>query len=142
MKTESRKIENADKTWFVIDAEDRVLGRMASRIALILRGKHKATFVPHLDNGDFVIVVNAEKVKLTGNKRADKNYYYHTGYPGGIRSNTAEELLAKQPGRVIEHAVKGMLPKNRLGSQLLKKLKVYAGPEHPHAAQQPENLDI
>lgn len=142
MKTETRQTPDTDKKWFVVDAKDYVLGRLASRVALVLRGKHKASFAPHLDNGDFVIVVNAEQIQLTGNKLTQKMYYRHTGYPGGIRGTSAGALLEKYPERVITSAVRGMLPKNRLGRQMLKKLKVYAGAEHPHTAQQPETLDI
>jgi len=142
MKTESAKVGQLEKKWFLIDAEDKVLGRMASRIAMVLRGKHTAKFTPHVDAGDFVIVVNAEKVRLTGNKLGQKNYYRHTGYPGGIRSVSAEKLLATYPERVIYHAVRGMLPKTRLGRAMLKKLKVYAGPEHRHEAQQPETIEL
>jgi large subunit ribosomal protein L13 len=142
MKTETKQTLDTDKKWFVVNAQDYVLGRLASRISLVLRGKHKATFAPHLDNGDFVIVVNADKIQLTGNKLTQKMYYRHTGYPGGIRGTTAAALLAKYPERVIYSAVRGMLPKNRLGRQMLKKLKVYAGNDHPHAAQQPETLTI
>ena len=142
MKTISCKSDDADKEWFVVDAEDQILGRMASRIAMVLRGKHKATFTPHTDTGDFVIVVNAEKVKLTGNKLSDKMYYHHSGYPGGIKSISAEKLLKRYPERVIYHAVRGMLPKNILGRKLLKKLKVYGGAEHPHQAQKPQPLAL
>lgn len=131
-----------DRKWYVIDAEDKVLGRLAGEIATILRGKHKPQFTPHMDTGDFVIVVNAEKVKLTGKKREQKTYYWHTGYTGGIRSRTAEELLARNPEEVIRKAVWGMLPKNKLSRQQLTKLKIYAGPDHPHAAQMPEPLEV
>jgi large subunit ribosomal protein L13 len=142
MKTETKKTPDADKKWFVVNAEEYVLGRLASRLALVLRGKHTARYAPHLDNGDFVIVVNAEKIQLTGNKLTQKKYYHHTGYPGGLRDANAAEVLARHPERVIQAAVRGMLPKNRLGRQMMKKLKVYAGPEHPHQAQKPEALDI
>lgn len=130
----------AARSWFIVDATDQSLGRLAVRIADCLRGKHNPAFTPHVDCGDFVVVVNADKVKLTGNKRAGKIYYRHTGYVGGIREETAEELLERQPEDVITKAVRGMLPTNRLGRQLLTKLKVYAGAEHPHAAQQPALL--
>lgn len=142
MKTESAKLSQLEKKWVLIDAQDKVLGRMASRIAMVLRGKHTAKFTPHVDTGDFVVVVNARKVRLTGNKLTQKNYYHHTGYPGGIRSVTAEKLLATYPERVIMNAVRGMLPKNRLGRAMLKKLKVFAGPEHNHQAQQPEPIEL
>ena len=127
----------------VVDAEDVVLGRLATRIATILRGKHRPIFTPHVDTGEYVIVVNADKVKLTGNKLEQKTYYRHTGYPGGIRSITAEKLLASaHSDRVVQNAVRGMLPKNSLGRQMFTKLKVYAGPEHPHAAQKPKELEL
>lgn len=142
MRTETKQIPDTDKKWFVVDAKDYILGRLASRISLVLRGKHTARFAPHLDNGDFVIVVNAEKIQLTGAKLTQKKYYRHTGYPGGIRETSAGDLLTKHPERVIKAAVRGMLPKNRLGRQLLTKLKIYAGSEHPHSAQQPVTLDI
>jgi large subunit ribosomal protein L13 len=119
-----------------------VLGRLASEISMVLRGKHKPIFTPHMDTGDFVIVVNAEKVKLTGNKLKDKKYYSHTGYPGGLKETTAGKLLNEKPERVLISAVRGMLPKNRLGRQLIKKLKIYAGPEHPHTAQNPTVLNV
>ena len=129
-----------DRKWFVVDAQGQVLGRLATRIATILRGKHKTTFAPHLDIGDHVVVVNAEKVHLTGRKLADKHYRWHTGYIGGLRDVSAETMLRTHPERVIEWAVQGMLPKNRLGKAMAKKLKVYRGAEHPHQAQQPEPL--
>ncbi len=125
-----------------MDAQGKVLGRMASEIARVLRGKNKPIFTPHVDTGDFVIVINADKVRFTGNKLKGKVYYHHSGYIGGLKSITAEKLLEKRPTEVVRKAVKGMLPKNRLGRELLKKLKVYAGGEHPHQAQQPEILDI
>jgi large subunit ribosomal protein L13 len=136
------KREEAERNWYVVDAENKVLGRLASELAKILRGKHKPQFTPHVDTGDYVIVVNAEKVSLTGNKLKDKVYYSHSGYPGGIKSVTAEDLKAKKPEDLIRFAVKGMLPKNRLGRKLFKKLKVYAGGEHPHQAQQPKPIEI
>jgi len=142
MKTESAKPNEIEQKWYVVDAEDEVLGRLATRIALILRGKNKPQFTPHVDTGDFVVVVNAEKVRLTGKKMSDKVYYHHTGYPGGIRGVSAERLLEKHPDRVMLNAVRGMLPKNKLGCKLLRKLKVYAGPEHPHDAQQPEPISL
>jgi len=125
-----------------VDAEDQVLGRLATRVADLLRGKHKARFTPHVDTGDFVVVVNAEKIKLTGHKLDQKKYYRHSGYPGGIKTRTARELLAKKPEDMIKLAVKGMLPKNRLNRRILTKLKIYAGPDHPHAAQQPKKLEL
>ncbi len=137
MRTFSPKAADIERQWHVIDASDVVLGRLASNVAVLLRGKHKPTFAPHLDTGDFVIVVNAAKVALTGNKLADKRLYRHSGYPGGIRSETYGEMLAKHPERLVEAAVRGMLPKNTLGRSTLRKLKVYAGPDHPHQAQQP-----
>lgn len=130
------------RRWFVCDARGQVLGRLASRVATTLRGKHRASFAPHVDAGDFVIVVNAAAVRLTGRKLQDKAYHRHTGYPGGIRSLSAEEMLAKHPTRVVRKAVEGMLPRNRLGRRLAGKLKVYAGPEHPHGAQRPEPLSL
>jgi large subunit ribosomal protein L13 len=142
MCTFMAKREEAERNWYVVDAENKVLGRLASELAKILRGKHKPQFTPHVDTGDYVIVVNAEKVSLTGNKLKDKVYYSHSGYPGGIKSVTAEDLKAKKPEDLIRFAVKGMLPKNRLGRKLFKKLKVYAGGEHPHQAQQPKPIEI
>ncbi len=132
----------AQRQWYSVDAGGKVLGRLASEVAKVLRGKHKPTFSPHVDGGDFVVVVNAKGVKLTGKKLEQKVYYRHTGYPGGLRSTTAEEKLKTRPDAVVHLAVKGMLPKNRLGRGLLKKLKVYAGPEHPHQAQLPQPLII
>ncbi len=142
MSTQVAKPSDIKKNWYVVDLEGKVLGRAAAEIARILRGKHKAIYTPSVDTGDFVIVLNADKVKLTGNKMADKMYYRHTGYPGGIRSISAEKLLARKPEMLIEKAVKGMLPKNKLGRQMFKKLKVYVGPEHPHAAQMPKELAL
>ena len=132
----------AQRRWYVIDAEGQVLGRMATEIARVLRGKHKPSFSPHVDGGDFVIVVNAKRVKLTGSKEADKRYYRHSGYPGGLRVRTLSEMREKKPEAVVRLAVKGMLPKNRLGKGQLGKLKVYAGPEHPHQAQLPMPLTV
>jgi large subunit ribosomal protein L13 len=141
--TQSARPADVERRWYVLDAEDRVLGRLATRVASILRGKHKALFTPHVDTGDFVIVVNAEKVKLTGRKREQKTYYRHTGYVGHLRSVTADKLLSgPHADRVVRSAIRGMLPKNALGRQMLRKLKVYAGPEHPHAAQKPEVLNL
>jgi len=142
VKTYSAKKESARHNWFVVDATDKTLGRMATEIANRLRGKHKAEYTPHVDTGDYVVVVNAEKVKVTGNKAADKNYYHHTGYPGGIKSISFEKLIDKAPERAIEAAVKGMMPKNKLSRAMLGKLKVYAGNEHPHSAQQPQALEL
>ena len=143
MKTYSAKAGEIDKKWLLIDAEGVVLGRLASRIANLLRGKHKATYTPHMDCGDHVIVVNADKVRLTGNKRADKTYYWHTGYPGGIKSRTADQILGgEHPERVVVKAVERMVPRGPLGRQQMKNLRVYAGPEHPHEAQQPVTLDV
>lgn len=140
--TYSAKDSDVPEKWFVVDAEGAILGRLASSVAARLRGKHNPLFTPHVDTGDFVIVINAEKIRLTGNKLIQKKYYRHTGYIGGLKTATAKEVLAKRPEELIRHAVKGMLPKNRLGSQLFKKLKVYAGGEHPHSAQQPEPLSL
>ena len=143
MKTYSAKPADVDRKWFLVDAEDMVLGRLAVAVANRLRGKHKPMFTPHIDCGDNVVVVNAEKVRLTGNKRANKTYYWHTGYPGGIKSRTAEAILdGEHPERVIQKAVERMLPKTKLGRQQIGKLKVYAGPDHPHEAQSPEVLDL
>jgi large subunit ribosomal protein L13 len=141
--TQSARAEDVERRWFVVDAQDVVLGRLATRVATVLRGKHKPIFTPHVDTGDFVIVVNADKVKLTGRKREQKTYYRHSGYPGGIKEVTADKLLGgPHADRVVRTAVSGMLPKNSLGRKMLGKLKVYAGPDHPHAAQKPEELSI
>lgn len=142
MRTFSPKAADIQRQWHVIDASDVVLGRLASQAATLLRGKHKPVFAPHADTGDFVVIVNADKVALSGNKLHDKMAYRHSGYPGGLRSMSYAELMAKNPERVIEKAVKGMLPKNALGRQMLRKLKVYAGPDHPHRAQQPVPFEI
>lgn len=142
MKTYHTPIREIERKWFVVDAEDKILGRLASEIALRLRGKHKPNFSPHMDVGDFIVVVNADKVKLTGNKLDDKLYYRHSGYMGGIKQMTAKEVLAKKPTELVRMAVKGMLSKNSLGRKQLKKLKIYTGSEHPHEAQQPETLEI
>ncbi|GAB4163837.1 MAG: 50S ribosomal protein L13 [Geothermobacteraceae bacterium] len=142
MSTKSANAATVQKNWYVVDLEDKVLGRAAAQIAHVLRGKHKPVYTPHVDTGDFVIVVNADKVRLTGNKLADKKYYRHSGYPGGLKEITAGKLLEKKPEELIKKAVKGMLPKNKLGRQMFRKLKVYAGGEHPHAAQQPKPLEI
>jgi large subunit ribosomal protein L13 len=142
MKTFTAKPESVTRDWYVIDAEGKTLGRMATEIARRLRGKHKAEYTPHVDTGDYIIVVNAEKVAVTGAKRSDKMYYAHSGYPGGLKSINFEKLQAKKPEMIIESAVKGMLPKGPLGRQMFRKLKVYAGTEHNHQAQQPQVLDI
>ena len=142
MKTYQAKKEALEHQWYLVNAEGKVLGRVASRVAKILEGKHKPTYTSHLDAGDFIVVVNAEKVSLTGKKLKDKIYYHHTGYAGGIKAVSAEKLLAKKPAEMIRMAVKGMLPKNSLGRQMLRKLKVYAGPNHPHEAQKPIPLDL
>jgi len=140
--TRSMRPQDVERVWFVVDAKGKILGRMASQVAQVLRGKHKPTFTPHVDGGDFVVIVNAAQVELSGRKREGKIYHRHTGFPGGIRSITAGRLLETRPERAIEHAVRGMLPKGRLGRRMLRKLRVYAGPEHPHAAQKPERLEI
>jgi large subunit ribosomal protein L13 len=142
VRTYSPKPADIERQWYVIDATDVVLGRLASQAAVLLRGKHKATFAPHVDNGDFVVIINADKVALTGSKRQQKMDYRHSGYPGGLRATGYAELLETNPRRAVEKAVKGMLPHNRLGRQLIGKLKVYAGPEHPHQAQQPVPFEI
>ena len=142
MKTFMANPANIERKWFVVDAEGQTLGRLAAEVAKILRGKHKPTFTPHADTGDFVIVVNADKVALTGNKLKQKLYFRHSGYPGGTTFTPAGKLLADRPERLVELAVKGMLPKNRLGCQMYTKLKVYRGPAHPHAAQKPEDLAL
>ena len=142
MKTYFAKKGEVPRRWLIIDAEDQILGRLASRVARILSGKEKPVFTNHVDTGDFVVVVNAEKVRLTGQKLDKKVYYRHSGFPGGIKSMTARELLERKPERVIKSAVKGMLPKSRLGTSMLGKLKVYAGAEHPHEAQKPEKIEL
>jgi len=142
VRTYSPKASEITRKWFVIDAEDLVLGRLSTEAARILRGKHKATFAPHLDMGDHVIVVNAEKVVITANKSAQELVHRHSGYPGGLKSQTMGEAHAKKPEETVRRAVRGMLPKNRLGRQMLSKLKVYAGPNHPHTAQRPEPLEL
>jgi large subunit ribosomal protein L13 len=141
-KTVSANKETVHKEWFVVNAKDEVLGRLASKVAIILRGKHKPDYTPHVDCGDYVIVINAEKVKLTGNKMTEKQYVRHTGYPGGQLTRTPQDLLAKMPEAVVEKAIKGMLPKNRLGSAIFRNLYIYAGETHPHEAQQPKKLDL
>ncbi|HMM37493.1 MAG TPA: 50S ribosomal protein L13 [Desulfovibrio sp.] len=142
MKTYTPKESELNREWFVVDASDKILGRLAARIAHRLRGKHKPEFAPHMDNGDFLVVVNAEKVAVTGKKLDKKMYYKHTNHPGGLKERTLRQMLDKKPEEVLRAAVKGMLPKNRLSRRLLNKLKVYAGSEHPHASQQPKPLDL
>ena len=142
MKTYSAKPETVKREWFVVDASDKVLGRLASEIAHRLRGKHKPEYTPHVDTGDYIVVVNAEKVAVTGNKANAKKYYRHTGYPGGIKETSYREMIENHPERVIEKAVKGMLPRNKLGRAMFSKLKVYAGENHRHEAQQPKPLEI
>jgi large subunit ribosomal protein L13 len=142
MKTEVAKIENVKRDWYLVDAQEMVLGRLASQIANILRGKNKAIYTPSVDTGDFVIVVNAEKIALTGRKLADKSYYSHSGFPGGLKEISAGKLLEKKPEELIKRAVKGMLPKNKLSRHMLKKLKIYVGSSHPHDAQQPKVLAL
>jgi large subunit ribosomal protein L13 len=142
MKTYVATPESRERNWLVVDASGKTLGRLATQIADILRGKRKPEYTPHVDVGDFVIVVNAERISVTGKKRQEKRYYRHSGYPGGLRSRTLEEMLARRPEEVIRLAVKGMLPRNRLARMQLRKLKVYAGPDHPHAAQKPEPLEV
>ncbi len=142
MSTLVAKEQDIVRSWFVVDLEDVVLGRAATEIARVLRGKHKPIYTPSVDTGDFVVVLNADKVKLTGNKLADKKYYHHSGFQGGIKEISAEKLLDKKPEMLIQTAVKGMLPKNKLGRKMFRKLKVYAGSDHPHAAQQPKELKL
>ena len=141
-KTYVTKREDVEREWYVVDASGQTLGRLATRVARVLRGKHKPIYSPSVDAGDYVIVVNAERIHVTGRKLDQKIYYRHSGYPGGLKEITLRNLLQKHPTRVIEHAVRGMLPKNRLGRRMFKKLKVYAGPDHPHAAQQPKPLGL
>ena len=142
MKTYSAKKETVEHDWFIVNATGKTLGRLASEVAIRLRGKHKVIYTPHVDTGDYIIIVNAEKIHITGNKRKDKIYYRHSGYPGGLKEIKFERLINTFPERVLLYAVKGMLPKNILGRQMLKKLKVYAGSNHPHIAQQPKLLEI
>ncbi len=142
MKTFSAKPQNVERGWYLLDAENKTLGRIATEIARRLKGKHKAEYTPHVDTGDFIVVINAEKVTVTGRKSTRKVYYRHSGYPGGLKETTFEKLIQKKPESVIELAVKGMLPKNPLGRAMFKKLKVYAGTEHPHVAQQPIPLEV
>ncbi|MDY0274228.1 MAG: 50S ribosomal protein L13 [Desulfomicrobium sp.] len=142
MKTYSPKASELSRKWYLVDAKDKVLGRLATEIATRLRGKHKPEFAPHMDNGDFIIVINADKIKVTGQKLSQKMYYQYSGYVGGLKETTLQDMLIKKPEQVIFKAVRGMLPKSALGYQLISKLKVYTGTEHPHQAQQPEVLDI
>ena len=141
-KTVSANKSTVQKEWYIVDAKDEVLGRLASVIAMVLRGKHKPSFTPHVDCGDIVIVINADKIKLTGKKMTDRQYVSHSGYPGGQRTQTPEDLLSKKPEAVVERAIKGMLPKSRLGSEMFRNLFVYAADTHPHEAQQPKELDL
>ncbi len=142
MKTFSAKAATVKRDWYLVDASDKTLGRLATEIARRLRGKHKPEYTPHVDTGDYIIVINADKVKVSGNKTKDKIYHHHTGYPGGLKSMSFEKLQQRAPERIIERAVKGMLPKNPLGREMFRKLKIYAGPEHRHEAQQPKLLEI
>ena len=142
MKTYYAKPGEVEREWLVVDATDVVLGRLASKVALILKGKHKPQYTPHVDTGDFVIIVNAEKIRVTGNKAAQKSYFRHSGYPGGLKEVSFQRMIERHPDRVVEKAVKGMLPKNTLGRKMGMKLKVYAGPEHPHQAQKPRQITL
>ena len=142
MKTFTPTPKDIDRQWYVVDATDKVLGRLATQIAHRLRGKHKPEFAPHMDNGDFIVVVNCEKIRVTGNKLANKMYYRHSGYVGGLKETNLERMLSEKPHAVLMHAVKGMLPKNRLGRAMLKKLRIYAGESHPHEAQSPKSLSL
>lgn len=142
MKTFSAKKESVTRSWYLVDATDKTLGRLSTEIANRLRGKHKPEYTPHVDTGDYIVVVNAEKIRVTGNKTTDKVYHHHTGYPGGIKSITFDKLVEKAPEQIIEKAVKGMMPKNKLSSAMMSKLKIYAGSDHPHSAQQPQPLEI
>ncbi len=142
IRTYTPRESEIERRWYIVDAEGQTLGRLATQIATVLRGKHKPTYTPHMDVGDYVIVVNAEKVRVTGGKESKKMYYRHTGYPGGLRQTIYKDMIEKHPERVIEKAVKGMVPRTTLGTQMLRKLKVYAGPNHPHAAQQPTTLEV
>ena len=136
------KLKDIKRDWYLVDASDKILGRLSTKIASMLKGKHKPEYEPHMDVGDYIVVINAEKIRVTGNKATDKKYYHHTGYPGGIKETTFNKLLEKKPERILELAVKGMLPKGPLGRKMLRKLKVYAGTEHSHTAQQPQILNI
>jgi len=140
LKTFSPKNEDIERKWYVVDAKNQILGRLASHVARILRGKHKPIFAPHADVGDHVVIINAEKIRVTGRKAQQKRYKSYSGYPGGLKETVYEDMLSKHPERILEHAIRGMLPKNRLGRQIIKKLKIYSGEEHPHDAQKPEAL--
>ena len=142
MKTKTLKISEIEKSWWIADADSQILGRLASKVAQIIRGKHKVNFVPHMDNGDCVVVINAEKIMVTGNKEENKSYFRHTGYAGGVKNTTLSHMRRTYPERIIENAVKGMLPHNKIGRRMLKHLKIYSGPEHPHSAQSPKALEI
>jgi len=142
MKTVSTRPQDVDRAWYVVDAENKTLGRLATEIAHRLRGKHKPEYTPHVDTGDYIVVVNADKIRVTGNKFNDKMYYRHSGYPGGIKAMNFKDMQSRHPERIVEKAVKGMLPRNPLGRAMFKKLKVYAGSEHPHSAQQPQSLEL
>jgi large subunit ribosomal protein L13 len=142
MKTYVANSEDRQRDWLIVDADGKTLGRLATQLADALRGKRKPAYTPHVDTGDFVIVINAKKIHVTGNKRADKRYYRHSGYPGGLRSRTFEEMMTRRPEEIIRLAVKGMMPRNRLARKQLTKLKVYAGPDHPHAAQKPQQMEV
>ena len=142
MKTKTLKLSEIEKNWWIADAESQILGRLASKVAQILRGKHKVNFVPHMDNGDCVVVINAEKIMVTGKKEEKKSYFRHTGYPGGVKTTSLALLRRTYPERIIENAVKGMLPHNKLGRRMLKHLKVYVGTDHPHSAQTPKTLEM
>ena len=142
MKTFSAKPETVERDWYIVDAENKTLGRLSTEIARRLRGKHKPEYTPHVDTGDYIVVINAEKIHVTGNKRTDKMYHHHTGFIGNLKSISFDKLLDKAPERIIENAVKGMLPKNPLGRAMYRKMKVYAGSEHPHTAQQPKTLEV
>jgi large subunit ribosomal protein L13 len=142
MKTFSPTPKDINRQWFVVDAQGQILGRLASQVAHRLRGKHKPEFAPHMDNGDFIVIINCEKIKVTGTKQADKKYYRHSGWVGGLKTTSLGDMLADKPARVLMAAVRGMLPKNRMGRAMLKKLKIYTGPEHPHAAQNPQILQL
>ena len=142
MKTKTLKLSEIEKDWWIADAESQILGRLASKVAQILRGKHKVNFVPHMDNGDCVVVINAEKIMVTGKKEEKKSYFRHTGYPGGVKTTSFAHLRRTYPERIIENAVKGMLPHNKLGRRILKHLKIYVGTDHPHSAQTPKTLEM
>lgn len=142
MKTFSPKKENIERQWYLVDAKNQVLGRLASHVARILRGKHKPIFAPHVDTGDHVIIINAERIRVTGKKAQQKRYKRYSGYPSGLKETVYEEMLAKHPERILEHAIRGMLPKNRLGRKMFKKLRIYTGEQHPHQAQKPETLNF